>query len=498
MRQVRHLFAAFFLLLLLPQPAIGAGVDADAQQSASKIIAGLGFPDSQVGYVVFDLGDGTILAEQNADRAFIPASLQKVPTMLYGLERLGPEHRFSTRLLAEGKIVGGTLIGDLYLKGGGDPFLTNDDLLTLIGQLRTVGVTKVEGRFLYDESALPSLTELNPTQPRAVGYNPGLSALNLNFNVLDLAWEREPKTGALAADAVATSDKTKVSSDTVTIAMLPASRGEKVPYLPATSDDGEGWLLSPDLPKKGKVRVPVKRPALNAANIFRQLASQQGISLPKPEGGVTPAGSRPLAEHQSLSLQGAARLILRFSNNLSAELVSLAASSRGGMPVASLREGGERIVAWLRQKVPQGDWRGLLLDNGSGLSSLSRMTARQMATILFYGYSLHRIGLDFPALLSKPRWQRDMAKLRKKHGKGLEVRGKSGTIYFSRAYAGYLDTKSGDRVGFALFISDLAQRARYDAAMDVNQVAAPPGAKSWTKRAKKLERELVSLWLLSF
>ncbi len=498
MRPVRQLFAALALLVILPLPAIAAGGANKAQQDASKLIAELGFPESQVGYLIFDLADGTILAEQNADQAYIPASLQKVPTMLYGLERLGPEHRFSTRLLAHGKVSGETLVGDLYLKGGGDPFLDNDDLLSLIGQLRAAGVTKVQGRFLYDESALPSLTEINDHQPRAVGYNPGLSALNLNFNVLDLAWEREAKTGALAADAVAGSDKTKVSSDTVTIAMLPASRGKKVPYLPATSDDGEGWLLSPDLPKKGKVRVPVKRPALNAASVFRQLAAQQGIALPKPEAGTAPAGSKPLAEHQSLTLRGAARLILRFSNNLSAELVSLTASSLGGAPATSLREGGERIVAWLRQKVPQGDWRGLLLDNGSGLSSLSRMTARQMATILYYGYSLHRIGLDFPALMSKPRWQRDLAKLRKKHGSGLAVHGKSGTIYFSRAYAGYIDAKSGKRVGFALFISDLAQRASYDAALDVDQVAAPPGAKSWTKRAKKLERELVSLWLLSF
>jgi len=186
-------------------------------------------------------------------------------------------------------------------------------------------------------------------------------------------------------------------------AMLPASRGKKVPYLPAISDDGEGWLLSPDLPKKGKVRVPVKRPALNTANIFRQLATQQGISLPKPESGTAPAGSRPLAEHQSLTLRGAARLILRFSNNLSAELVSLAASNRGGAPVASLRESGDRIVAWLRQKVPQGDWRGLLLDNGSGLSSMSRMTLSSRFRQSPYAYNLVANGAHVKFYSINPR-----------------------------------------------------------------------------------------------
>jgi len=472
--------------------------ESKVKQEAGRLVAAQGFPAEDVGYFVFDLTDGSILAEQNADRLYIPASLQKLPTMLFGLDKLGPRHRFSTRLLIDGTISKGRIKGDLYLKGGGDPFLSNEDLLDLIGQLNAAGVGQVEGRFFYDESALPSMTELNPAQPRAVSYNPGLSALNLNFNVLELNWAREAKSGKLAASAISRSDETVVSAEHVTIAMLPASRGEAVPYLPSLGPQGESWYLSPELPNKGEARVPVKLPALNTARIFHTLALQQGISLPPPEAGTVPSDSRLLGEHRSLSLVEAVKLILRYSNNLSAESVALLAANRGQPPTGSLQESGRRIASWLRQRIPPGDWRGLRLDNGSGLSSLSRMSARQMANILFYGYSLQHRGLDIVSLLAKPRWRKTLNALRRKHGKSLAVHGKTGTLYFSRAYAGYLDTKGGKKLGFALFVSDLDRRQHYDQALDINQLVAPPDAAGWMQRAKKLERELVSLWLVSF
>lgn len=480
----------------LPAAAAPAG---SVPQEAIRLAAARGFSADQVGYLVFDLADGSILAEANADAAYIPASLQKVATMLYGLERLGPAHRFVTDLVTPAPVVGGTLQGDLYLKGGGDPFLTNEDLSDMIRTLKAAGVARIAGRFLYDESALPVLYALNPEQPRAVTYNPGLSALNLNFNVLDLSWQRSPDGAGLAANAAAASDATVVPADEVSIAMLPSSRGKQVPYLPSLHPEGEGWLLSPELPPKGHARVPVKRAGLNAANIFRQLAAQEGLAVPRPEPGAAPAGSRLLARHRSVPLTEAVELILRYSNNLSAELVGLVAAAWHAPTPSTLQEAGRRIAAWLQQRVPQGDWRGLVLDNGSGLSTLSRMTARQMATILFYGYSLHRQGLDFVSLLARPRWEGELQRLRRKEkAPQLAVRGKSGTIYFSRAYAGYLVGKSGRHLGFALFISDLDQRRLYDLSLDIDRVSAPPGAAGWMKRAKTLERELVSLWLLSF
>jgi D-alanyl-D-alanine carboxypeptidase/D-alanyl-D-alanine-endopeptidase (penicillin-binding protein 4) len=49
-----------------------------------------------------------------------PASVAKALTSLYALDTLGADHRFQTRVMATGSVIGGVLKGDLILVGGGD------------------------------------------------------------------------------------------------------------------------------------------------------------------------------------------------------------------------------------------------------------------------------------------------------------------------------------------------------------------------------------------
>src|SRR5688572_5096178 len=57
----------------------------------------------------------------NGSRLVIPASNQKVLTTAVAAERLGWNHRFTTRIFATGPITNGTLEGDLIIVGNGDP-----------------------------------------------------------------------------------------------------------------------------------------------------------------------------------------------------------------------------------------------------------------------------------------------------------------------------------------------------------------------------------------
>jgi len=62
--------------------------------------------------------DGTVLVAVEADRPVHPASVSKIPTTLALLRRLGPEHRFETRVLGTGPVHDGTLDGDLISRQG--------------------------------------------------------------------------------------------------------------------------------------------------------------------------------------------------------------------------------------------------------------------------------------------------------------------------------------------------------------------------------------------
>jgi D-alanyl-D-alanine carboxypeptidase/D-alanyl-D-alanine-endopeptidase (penicillin-binding protein 4) len=89
--------------------------------------------------------DGTVLASVAADRPVHPASVTKVATTLALLEKLGPDHRFDTRVLAGGVVEDGTLRGDLVFEGGGDPIFVRENALLVLLALRDRGLRRVDG-----------------------------------------------------------------------------------------------------------------------------------------------------------------------------------------------------------------------------------------------------------------------------------------------------------------------------------------------------------------
>jgi len=90
--------------------------------------------------------DGTVLAAEAAERAVHPASVTKIATTLAMLQRLGPEHRFATRLSATGRISDGTLRGNLLVEASGDPFLVDEGALLMLRRLHALGLRTVDGR----------------------------------------------------------------------------------------------------------------------------------------------------------------------------------------------------------------------------------------------------------------------------------------------------------------------------------------------------------------
>ncbi len=89
--------------------------------------------------------DGTVLAAQLAERPVHPASVSKVATSLALLARLGPAHRFDTRVLATGALRDGVLEGDLVVDGGTDPFFVYENAFLVLRRLHELGIARVGG-----------------------------------------------------------------------------------------------------------------------------------------------------------------------------------------------------------------------------------------------------------------------------------------------------------------------------------------------------------------
>lgn len=474
----RHLLSALFLLAVC---ATGP-----ARADIQTVAARYDLPATDVAYIVFDAQTGQLMETAQTARLMIPASTMKVASMLAAIEILGADHRFSTVVTATGMIDGGVLRGDLVLVGGGDPTLDINDLADLARQIRQAGITRVSGRFIVDDTILQSLPFLDPLQPYAASYNPALSGLAINFNSLRLRWQT--KAGRLSATAEAVAE-----GRNLTLPWVALSAGAATPYRPM--DGREGWVLSSSLPAKGADLLPIRYPTVMAAEIFRSLARQAGVEVPAATIGRHPAQGTIIAQHDSDSLAAIVTGVLKYSNNLSAEMIGMmAARQLLGRDSISQVEAGRTIASWWAAKLPKIDWSGLAMPGSSGLSTKARISPVQMAAILIEG---SQVGLS--ALM--PERQDGGAEADAGEAAPLpagRLRAKTGTMGYVRGLAGYLATNSGRQLGFAIFIVDEAQRAAADAATDPYVLAASQPARRWLGRARAIERELLRQWAAAY
>jgi len=105
--------------------------------------------------------------------AMNPASTMKLVTTLAGLDVLGPQYRWRTKLFTDGAIRQGVLKGNLYLQGSGDPKLIPEELARMMKDLQGLGIQKIDGNLIFDRSAYaPSVMEQNTIDGEALrAYN---------------------------------------------------------------------------------------------------------------------------------------------------------------------------------------------------------------------------------------------------------------------------------------------------------------------------------------
>jgi len=439
-------------------------------------------PDgAKVGYLLMDVQRGTPIQQHRADSVHIPASSAKLTTAVAALDLLGPKHRFRTELRATGPIEDGVLKGDLILQGGGDPVLDLPDLLPLIEQLARQPLRRIEGRFLIDDTLLPRLTEIEPTQPTEAAYNPGLGALSIAFNRVNLRWRSRP---ALSIETVPHLDE--ASFETVNAKRLPPGGVQLKAF------DGEDvvWQLANNGSRRSKRSLPVKDPGLYAGRIFSGLAGLHGIDLPEPQRLMKRPESRLLAVHESRSLKDLVRDMLWYSNNLVAELIGLAAAKTLKPDLADLETSAGILLSELQRQLPNTSWENAGIDNHSGLSSKARFSPEQLTAILNHGW--HQGMLS--SLLPGSGWSGTLARRFNSEDQALRVWAKTGSINYVATLGGFVLSSTHSPAAFVVMISDEKARAAYDSQKRRTK-ASEKKAQAWKKKAEKAMNTIIEGWL---
>ncbi len=431
----------------------------------------------QVSFAVAEVQTGLMLESREGDIGQPPASVTKAVTALYALDMLGADFRFETRLVTSGPIKDGVLDGDLILAGGGDPTLDTDGLAAMAAQLKRQGVHSVRGKLRVWGGALPFERVIDRTQPEHVSYNPSLSGLNLNYNRVHFEWKRAGGKYAVSMDARSAKYRPEVR-----VARMSVAKRDLPVYTYADKGDHDAWTVASGALGNGGARwLPVRKPEAYAAEVFATFARSHGLKLKiGPPLEAAPQG-RSLVSYQSPPLDDILKGMLKYSNNLTAELVGMTATARKLGKALPMRGSADEMSRWARKTLGM---QGAQLVDHSGLGEDSRLTAGALAQALV---RVHGDGMLKPILKEFPlRYENGNIH----HDHPVKVAAKTGTLYFVSSLAGYVTAPDGTEMAFAIFTANPDLRSDYDRASGQR----PEGARDWNARSKRLQQKLIERW----
>lgn len=435
----------------------------------------------KIGFVVADARTGEVLELHSPLLSLPSASVTKAVTAVYALDRLGAGYRFRTRLVATGQISNGRLNGDLILVGGGDPTLDTDGLGEMARDLKAAGLRETTGKFKIQSNVLPAIPSINPGQPDHVGYNPAISGLNLNFNRVHFEWKRKAGGYDVTLDARAQKYRPAVA-----IAQMQVVDRSMPVYTYSDKGGADRWTVARGaFGKAGSRWLPVRKPDLYAAEVFQTLALSHGIDLPRAEVETGQPDGTILAERASPELRAILKGMLRYSTNLTAEVVGLTASSAGGTRPGSLDESAAAMTDWARLRL--GVRKARFVDH-SGLGDASRISASDMVKALV---TVRSNGL-LQGMLKTIPVRDENGKVDKAHP--IAVRAKTGTLNFVNTLAGYMVGADERELAFAIFTADLPRRSL----IDRSDGDIPEGTRAWTARSRRLQMQLIKRWGLTY
>lgn len=448
-----------------PPPGTATTNGSDLEQRLAAVLDVPELGGASVGVFVRSLAPaGRVLFARNADLLLVPASNQKILTAAAALTRLGPDHIFVTRLGGVGARRDGSVWrGDLVLVGAGDPSLSSARLRDMALALKAIGVRRVTGRILADDTRFDDkrLGAGWQWDDEPFDYQPQVSALNLDENVVSV---RIAPGRALGDPALVTLDPptgyVRVVG-TVRTAAKEAAGG-------VTFDRARGrnnLLVSGTIAvgaKPATAALTVEEPSLFAAVRLQELLKNEGIVVaggPPVRAIAPPASVTPLAQSASAPLFVLVRDMMKRSDNLYAETLLKAAGAAGGTgPGTTAR--GARAVSALVAKAGAGDpAASLRLADGSGLSRLDLVTPRALAGLLAYLADTQRAGVNvsraFGDALPVGGVDGTLRNRFKNTPAQNVVRAKTGSLSGVSALSGYVTTKAGEPLVFSILMNNV-------------------------------------------
>jgi D-alanyl-D-alanine carboxypeptidase/D-alanyl-D-alanine-endopeptidase (penicillin-binding protein 4) len=429
-------------LALLPPPLAKAFRDA-------------GVPADAVALVVQETGKVQPLIAHDAARPMNPASVMKLVTTFAALELLGPDYRWTTDAYLDGKLDDGVLHGNLVLKGRGDPKITVEQWQSFMAMLTTRGLNAIDGDLVLDRSFFapiahdPAAFDGEPLKP----YNVGPDALLVNFKSIRFGFAPNP---AGNTDVIATPTLANVVLGPPP-RLAPGDCGDWRGSVGATFVDRGGSAeatFAGSYPASCGERewwVSLLDPTAYVYSMFATYYREAGgLFAGGWRSGLAPKGKTPFATLESSPLYVVVRDVNKLSNNVMARQVFLTLATAHDAAPATTAGANAVVRRWLashKLKMPE-----LVLDNGSGLSRVERISAGSLVRLLLAA-DASPVREEFASSLAVAAMDGTVERRFQNFNVAGQALLKTGTLEGARAIAGYVIDAEGRRWALAAIVN---------------------------------------------
>ena len=437
------------------------------QTYAESINTFPGVENAPFSFHVVNLDNGIVVADVNAKMSLPAASTMKLVTTAAAIKILGSKHYFKTEIAYSGTIdsVSKTLNGDLYIIGGGDPTIgskyyteegsENTVLEKWADSIFALGIEHINGRVVADGSKYKYQGVPSGWVWGDLGnyYGAGPNGLTIYDNILKLFFET--KGIGTIAKLICTEPYIPNLYISTEVKAAKSKRDNAYVFGAPYSFD---WFVTGSIPSNREdflVKASNPDPELVFAHIFNAVLQEKGISVryyPEAERNLRKKETYQKGDLTVLFKQNSPSLssIINFTNlysvNLFAEhLLCEISNHRSGY--GSTYNGALIAKAYFSKKF---NCSSLVMTDGSGLSRSNAVSAEFYTSLLKY----MKGSKMFKNSLSVAGKKGTMSSIGRKTSASGRVSGKSGTMSKMKAYAGYVKTKTGKNLAYAMIINN--------------------------------------------
>lgn len=453
--------------LLLVVVFVLKSIDSQSQQPA--IVASFtefsGFKNALISIRAVDVNSKEVLIDYESNKLLAPASTAKLFSTALALDVLGPDYQPSTSIYYNGTILDSTLLGDIWIIGGGDMSLgskyfnssSRDAFLKdWVLAINKSGIKQIKGTIYVDGSDFGYEGVPDDWLWGDIGnyYGAQFTGAMIFDNILEYHF----KTKAAGSPTELNYTFPIVDSLYFKNNIIASTRGGDNSYIFGSpySDYREGRGTLPqnvaDFVVKGSLPDPELQLAkevsayLNKTNSFHVGAykSTRPLTISRPINTW-----KKIIDYKGKSISELAKVTNFESVNIFAEgLMRLVTYEKKGI--------GTNEAA---SDYMQNYWKGtlgidyLFLSDGSGLARTNAVTTKTFCELLTY-MNFSKNGNVFYASLPVSGVSGTLKNIAKNQAAHGMIHAKSGTMRRVKSYAGYAETKSGRRIAFAVVLNN--------------------------------------------